>query len=117
VADEKDILPLDDELVDYVSSSKHFKEDTERKMKQTSEEFEEMGEVYLQEIEQKNKIKKLKQLKLISYILKHRGDIHNRNELISYSFKDVQDIYDDIKKEKKPAIIKIFHFIFNIEQI
>lgn len=115
MADEKDILPLDDELVDYLSLSKHLKEDTERKMKQTSEEFEEMGELYLQEIEQKNKIKELKQLKLISYILKRCGEIYDRDELMSYSFKDVQDIYNDVKKEKKPAIIKFFHFIFNIE--
>jgi len=112
---EEDKLPLDDELMDYVSLSKHLKDDTDRKKKQTSEEFEEMGDRYLQEIERKNKNKELKQVRLIPYILKHRGGIHDEAELMSYSFEDVQDIYNEVKKEKKPVIIKFFHFIFNIE--
>ena len=74
-----------------------------------------MGDRYLQEIERKNKNKELKQLKLIPYILKHRGDIHDNDELMSYSFEDVQDIYNEIKANKKPVIVKIFHFLFNIE--
>lgn len=112
---EKNILPFDDELIDYVSLSKHLKEDTDRKKKQVSEEFEKMGARYLQEIERKNKNKELKQIKLIPYILKHRGEIYDNDELISYSFENVQDIYDEIKIEKKPAIIKFLHFVFNIE--
>ena len=113
---EKNILPFDDdELIDYVSLSKHLKKDTDRKKKQISEEFEEMGARYLQEIERKNKNKELKQIKLIPYILKHRGEIYDNDELMSYSFEDVQDIYDEIKIEKKPAIIKFLHFVFNIE--
>lgn len=115
--DEIDILSVEDndDLIEYVSLSKHLKEDTDRKKKLTQQEFEEMGDRYLQEIERKNKNKELKQVKLIPYILKHRSDIYEKNELMSYSFEDVQDIYDEIKKEKKPAIIKFFHFIFNIE--
>jgi len=74
-----------------------------------------MGSRYVQEIERKNKNKALSQVKLIPYILKHRGDIYDKDELMSYSFEDVQDIYSEIKKEKKPGILKIFHFIFNIE--
>lgn len=115
MGDDNDILQLDDELIEYVSLSKHLKEDTNRKKKQISEEFEEMGDRYLQEIERKNKNKELKQVKLIPYILKHRGDIHDRDELMSYSFEDVQNIYNELKAEKKPAIIKFFHFLFNIE--
>lgn len=116
MSDEIDIPPFDDdELINYVSLSKHLKEETDRKKNQISEEFEEMGARYLQEIERKNKNKELKQIKLIPYILKHRGEIYNNDELMSYSFEDVQDIYDEIKIEKKPAIIKFLHFVFNIE--
>jgi len=115
MADENDKLPLDDELVDYVSLTKHLKEDTDRKKQQLSSEFEEMGDKYLQEIERKKRNKELTLVKLIPYILKHRGDIHDKEELMSYSFDDVKDIYDEVKKEKKPAIIKFFHFVFNIE--
>ena len=115
--DEKDILSVEgnDDLIEYVSLSKHLKEDTDRKKKQTQLEFEEMGDRYLKEIERKSKNKGLKQVELIPYILKHRGDIYGKDELMSYSFEDVQDIYDEIKKEKKPAILKFFHFVFNIE--
>jgi len=115
MSDENDKLPLDDELVDYVSLSKHLKEDTDRKKQLLSSEFEEMGDKYLQEIERKKKNKELKQVKLIPYILKHRGDIHDMEELMSYSFEDIQDIYNEVRTEKKPAIIKFFHFLFNIE--
>jgi len=113
--DEKDILPLDDELIDYLSLSKHLKEDTERKKKQTVLEFEEMGARYLNEIDKKKKYKKLKQVKLIPYILKHQPDKYDEEELMSYSFEDIQDIYNEVRKEKKPAIVKFFHFLFNIE--
>lgn len=105
----------EDELIDYVSLSKHLREDTNRKKKLTSNEFEELGGRYLQEIERKNKNKELKLVKLIPYILKYRGDIHDKDELMSYSFKDVQDIYNELKIEKKPFFVKFLHFIFNIE--
>lgn len=115
MTDENDKLPLDDDLIDYISLNKHLKEDADRKKQQLSLEFEERGDKYLQEIERKQKNKELKQLTLIPYILKHRSDIYNEEELISYSFEDVQDIYDEVRKENKPFIIKIFHFLFNIE--
>jgi len=115
MSEEIDKLPLDDDLVDYVSLTKHLKEDTDRKKQLLSSEFEEMGDKYLQEIERKKRDKELKQVKLIPYILKHRGGIHDKEELLSYSFEDVMDIYNEVKAEKKPAILKFFHFVFNIE--
>ena len=108
------MLSIDDELNDYISLSKHLKHDTERKKKTLLFEFEQRGEKYLQEIEIKNKNKKLKQSKLIKYILKHRSDIYDKNELMSYSFKDVIDIHNEIKKNNKSKIVKFFQFIFNI---
>jgi hypothetical protein len=115
MAEEHHKLPFDDELIDYVSLSKHLKEDTDRKKKRALDEFEAMGERYLEEIEKKKKNKELKQVKLIPFILRHRSDIYSKKELISYCFEDVQNIYDEIKKEKKPFFRKFFHFIFNIE--
>ena len=38
-----------------------------------------------------------------------------KKELISYSFEDVQNIYDEIKTGRKSLFTKFFHFIFNIE--
>lgn len=113
--EEKDKLPLDDDLTEYISLTKHLKEDNERKKNLIFNEIEELGEVYLDEIERKKKRKKLTQKKLIPYILKHHSDIYNEKELFGYSFNDVQDIYNEIKAEKKSPIIKFIHFIFNIE--
>lgn len=113
--DEKDILPFDDELIDYLSLNKHLKEDTERKKKQTYLEFDEMGGRYIKEIEKKKIDKELKQVKLITYILKYHADKFDEEELMSYSFEDVNDIYNEIKKQNKSAIVKFFHFLFNVE--
>lgn len=112
--EKKDKLPLD-ELTDYISLTKHLKEDNERKKNLIYNEIEELGEIYVNEIERKKKRKKLVQKKLIPYILKYQADMYDEKELLSYSFEDVQDIYNKIKAEKKSPIIKFIHFIFNIE--
>lgn len=111
---EKD-KSIDDELVDYVTLNKHLEDDTNRKKKQTLLEFEEMGEQYLNEIDKKRKFKEINQKKLIPYIMKHSSGVYSEEELLSYSPNDVQEIYDNLKKEKRPFFIKIFHFIFGLE--
>ncbi len=114
------IEPDEDDGMSVMSLTKRLEEDSERKKNQTAHEFEEMGDRYLKEIERKKKNKDLKQLKLIPYILKYRGDIHDKEELMSYSFDDVQDIYNEIKiykAENKSLVIKFFHFLFNIDEI
>lgn len=113
--EKKSKLSLDDELTDYVSLSKYLKEDNERKKKLIYNEIEELGNIYINEIEKKRNRKKIIQKKLIPFILKYQGDIYNEKELLSYSFEDVQDIYNKIKKEKKSPIIKFIQFIFNLE--
>lgn len=110
-------IDADDEDISYLSLAKHLEDDSERKKNQIFHEFEIMGDKYLKEIERKKKTQQSRIKKLIPYILKYRGDIHDNEELLSYSFEDVQDIYNEIRIEKKPAIIKFFHFIFNIEEI
>lgn len=115
MGDKHEILSINDNLEGYVALNKHLKEDTDRNKQLILNEFEEMGGRYLQEIERKGKNKKLKTVKLIPYILKHRGEIHNEKELMSYSLEDVQEIYNEVKIEKRPAIIKFLHFVFNIE--
>lgn len=109
-------MPIDeDNDMSVLAYNKYLEDDVERKKKKVANEFEEMGSQFLSEIDRKKKQKNLRSQKLIPYILKHRGGIHTEEELNSYSYEDVQDIYDEIKKEKKPAILKLFHFVFNIE--
>ena len=77
-----------------------------------------MGKQYLKEIDKKKKQKELKKNKLIPYIiLKSKGkyDTDDLEELNSYSFEDVQDIYNQVKAENRSGISKFFYFLFNIE--
>jgi len=69
----------------------------------------------VEEIERKRKTEEVKSKKLIPYILKHSDGKYTKEELITYSFKDIQDMYDELKKEKQSSIVKFFHFLFNIE--
>ena len=109
------IEPDEDDGMTVMSLAKHLDEDIKRKKITTANEFEEMGEQFLKEIDNKQKRKGLKKSEFISYILKHRGNDYDKEELFSYDFKDVLDIYNQTKKEKKLLIVKIFHFLFNNE--
>jgi hypothetical protein len=116
--EEFKIEPEKDDGIDIISLNKHIEEDLKRKKNNTANEFEKLGGDYLKEIDKKKKTKGSKKAKLIPYILKHRGDDYDNEELMSYSFDDVQDIYNEIKeykKKNKPFLVQMFHFLFNIE--
>ena len=110
------VEPDEDDGMSLLSLHQYLIEDTERKKNKTISEFEEMGDKYLKEIERKKKHKELMQQKLIPYILKHRGNIHDKEELMSYSYEDVEVIYNEVKAEKKSFFINLFNFLFNIEE-
>jgi hypothetical protein len=109
-------IPYDgDELIEYVSLSKHIKEETERNLNYFVNDVTEHGDSYMKELDRKKKYKKVLQEKLIPYILKHRAIQYNEDELMSYSYDDVKKIYDELKHEKRHFFIKFFHFLFNVE--
>lgn len=105
----------EDNEMTVLAYNQYLEDDTERNKKKYALEFEEMGDKFVKEIEIKKKIKNKKSQKLIPYILKKSGDIYDEDELISYSFEDVQEIYNKIKKENQLGIIKLIKFIFNVE--
>jgi len=113
---DKNILSIDsdDDNDNYQAFSEYLEDHAKRQKNKTAHEIEQMGNLFLSEIERKNKIKKLKSEKLIPYILKHCDDRYGEEQLKSYSFEDIQQIYDEIKAERKPMIVKFFHFIFNL---
>ena len=113
--EEFKIEPDEDDGVSVISLAKHLDEDAERKKKVAANEFEAMGGQFLKEIDKKKKRKGSKKSQLIPYILKHRSDDYDEEELLSYSYEDVLEIHDELKKEKKSFFIKMFHFLFNIE--
>ena len=116
MAIDKNILSVDsDDDISYLALDEFLKNDTIIKKKKSITEIHELGERLIEEIELKNKKKSIKIDKLIPYIIKNSDDKYTLTELKSYSFKDVQDIYNEIKKQKQSLIVKIFHFIFNIK--
>ena len=97
-------MPIDeDNDMSVLAYNKYLEDDAERNKNKIANEFEEMGAQFMDEIDRKKKTNNLKSKKLIPYILKHRGEIHNEEELKSYGFEDVQDIYDEVKKERNTA--------------
>ena len=116
MAFDKKILSIDseDDNKDYEAFSEYLKEDTNRKKNLTSKEINDIAENLLQEIERKKRNQTLKSQKLIPYILRHCDEKYTKEELLSYTYNDVQDIYNELKIEKQSFISKIFHFIFNL---
>lgn len=108
-------IDVDDDGMSYLSLAQHLEDDTERKKNKFAKEFQEFGDDYLKEIERKKRKKKLKQSKLIPYVIKHRKDLYDEEELFSYSYEDVLEIYNEIKLEKKSWIIKLFELFSSNE--
>jgi hypothetical protein len=115
---DKNILSVDsddDKDMSYLSLSQYLEDDTERKKNRFAREFQEMGDDYLKEIERKKREKKRKQSKLIPYIIKHRKDLYDEEELFSYSYEDILEIYNEIRTEKRSWIIKLFQLFSSVD--
>ena len=116
MVEDKKILSIDADDDDlYVKSFYKFTEEhSERSKNKIVNEFLEMGDRLLAEIEEKNKRKEKQKIVFINYILRH-SDTYSYpfNELLSYSYEDVRDIYNQIKDERN-VFKKLFRFIFNL---
>lgn len=108
-------IDSDDDNQNYNAFNEYLTQDTERKKNSIALNFEEMGGIYLNEIDKKRKNNEIKKKKLIPYIIKNSYNQYDIDELNSYSFDDVKKIYDELKKENRSFIIKFFQFIFNLE--
>lgn len=108
-------IDSDDDNKNYQAFDEFLQEDTKHRKNAMSSEIEEMGSQYLKEIDRKKRNKELKKSKLIPYILLHSSNLYDIDELNSYSFEDVQMIYNQIRKENRSFVSKFFHFLFNIE--
>lgn len=102
----------DDDGVDIKSFTIFMRENTERNKNTTANQFAELGEDLLTEIDEKKQRKELKKEKLIKYILKKDKGIYSERQLKSYSYEDVRDIYMELRDNK--LFRRIFHFIFNL---
>lgn len=103
----------DDEKVDYESFSKFLNENVDRDKNSIAKQFNEYGEELLAEIDEKNQWKDKVKSKQIKHILKYSKKTYLPRQLNSYSYDDVRDIYNEIKKDNS-KLRKAFHFIFNL---
>ena len=113
--DEKVLsIEYDDDNRDYDAFSKYLEENTDRKKSLAYSEIEEMGNLYVSEIDVKKKMKGQMKLKLVDYILSCKDNKYGEDELSAYSYEDVLDIYNETRKRNRSAIVKFFYFIFNL---
>lgn len=112
---DKKILSIDsdDDDKDLLAFTEYLEEDTKRKKENAASFITQMGDKFLKEIDKKKSLENKQKIKYIKYILK-RTYKYDDEELESYSFKDVQDVYNELKIQNQSVIIKFFHFIFNI---
>ena len=103
----------DDEM-SVLSLSQHLEDDSNRKKNLFAQEFEMRGESFINEIEKKKRNKDIMQQKLIPFILKRCNGFYDKEELISYCFEDVQEIYNRIKANKT-KFQKFIQFLFNLD--
>jgi len=117
--DEKIIsIDSDDDDDDYIAFDEFLQNNTLRQKSKIALEFEELGVQYLREIDKKKREKDFKKNKLIPYIIKHSKGKYGVDDieiLSTYSFEDIQDIYNETHKNNRSKISKFFHFLFNLE--
>ena len=116
MAFDKKILSIDseDDDKDYKAFSEYLEDDTRRKKNLNAREIQEIADNLVEEIERKKRNQAIKSQKLIPYILRHCNEKYTKEELLGYSYNDVQDIYNELKIKKQSFISKFFHFIFNL---
>ena len=104
----------DEGNVDIRSFTKFVEEDTLRNKNKFAKEFDELGEEFLTEVEEKKKRKEVLKDKHIKYIMKHHdGSVHSEKQLKSYSYEDVLNIYNELKT-RGTFLQRVFRFIFNL---
>ena len=104
----------EDDDKDYKAFSEYLEEDTNRKKNLNAREIQKIADNLVEEIERKKRNQAIKSQKLIPYILRHCNEKYTKEELLDYSYNDVQDIYNEIKFKKQSPIKNFFRFIFNI---
>ncbi len=112
---DKKILSIDadDDDVDYKSFVKYIGEDTDRTKNVIAKDFNQFGDDLLAEIDAKNIKRNIRKEKQIVYILKHDENSYSHHALNSYSFEDINNIYNELR-EKRSVVKKLIHFIFNL---
>lgn len=106
-------IDFDDDNENYKGFLEYVISDTQRKQDKLVRDVNQMGDIYLEEIDRKNKKRNEKKMVYVKYIMNH-SDEYNEDELMSYSMHDVIEIYNTTKENRHSFFKKIFKFLFNL---
>ena len=106
-----EISKFKEELWDFESTSKNIQNDLLKSQEYFAKQIQEEGEELLKQIEKKRKKHTNKKDDLISYILK-KTNLYDEDELYHYDYRDVVDIYNDVKYQYRPWWVKFFEMFF-----
>lgn len=109
--ENKSLKDLEESNIDYELFDKLVKDDILKDQLYFAKQLEQEGESLLKEMELKRKKYNEKKISLISYIMK-KNDEYSFDELIQYDYRDILDIYNDIKYQNRPWWVKLFEFLF-----
>ena len=104
---EKKVSKIKEELWDFEKTSKNIQDELLKSQEYFAKQIQTDGEEFLREIEKKRKTQNNKKNKLIIYILK-KSDDYDVDELYHYDYRDIIDIYNDVKYQHRPWWIKFF---------
>jgi len=112
--DEKILsIDFDDDDKDMKSFTSYIQNYTEKEKIKIANDFEFLANNLLFELEEKKKNNEIQKIKLIQYILKHTKNKYSIQELNSYDYYDIKNIYNEIKKNRN-IFQKLFRFMFNL---
>jgi len=104
-------INYEDDQKDYEGFDEFLKENTERQKEKTAQEFADMGDYLLKEIDHKKSIKNVAKRKLIKYIMR-KTNKYMEEYLWDLEYNDVNDIFDEVKLENKSFLKKVMEFFF-----
>ena len=104
----------DNDDVDYDVFKNFLEKNTERTKNIIAQEFEHMGNRFLNEIDRKKKNERANIKKLIPYIIKHCDGKYTEDELIDYSLDYVKEIYYEYKEKRRNIFVKFIKFLLNM---
>lgn len=105
-------IDYDDNDDDFIGFIQLIETHTERQKNSFLSEIDRFGDVFIDELERKKKRELELKKEIIPIILKKEPNKYDYNVLLSYSYNDVRDIYNDVKAKRGNIFVRLFKFIF-----
>jgi len=98
---------LEEDDKDYLGFVKMLDETSTHVKSKTKKEISNMGDLFVEEMEKRRKIEEKKKEIMIDYIVENSSQIILKDELLTYTYKDVFEIYSNLKRKNRPLLQKL----------